>query len=334
MRRRFRHGRVEHPNLSALARELDLPVPFTLDAFRSCLEKHCQRTIHLVGVTMTPGAPSGVWLRSEDSDFLFFEEQTSVFHQAHIVLCLAAHLLANGGLDGGIDQRLVLNVASPPARMIPEVGIGNAVSPAEAEAFAFQVLRRASPYPGYLQANRLLRRLRPLHSELLAAAPSAVLSGAVPGMRTDRRSRLYRVVIEIRDAALFLRPYGAPGMAAAAATHGPVGEVADDELTAAMEAASLVAEANVRAADGRQDSQRPDTAHLFAPHADLCIDAAALAELSETIVQPASDRHRSGSPMPSPPAKDHAVKPKGASDRVNSCSLLDGCSTPNGGLES
>jgi len=291
---RSHRGEVQRDDILALAQKLDLPAPFTLDGFRLCLQRQRRRTVHMVAVTMTPGAPSGVWLRSEGSDFLFFEEQTSLFHQAHIVLCLAAHMLAGDGREGRIDRRLVPNVAPSP-RIILGAEIGNAISRSEAEAFAFDVLRRTSPFPSVLQAKCLLRRLRPLHSELLGAVPSAA-TGPGSEVRADPSSRLYRVVIETRDAALALRHYGAAGVAAATATHGPVGELADQVLEAALDAASLVSESNRRAANYRQRNRQRETSRLTALRADLRIDAEPLAKASAMFARSHPERHSSSSP--------------------------------------
>ena len=77
--RRFggRSGLAARRSRTAPPQKLELPAPFTLAGLRSCLEHYRGRTIRLVPIAMSPGAPSGVWLRSESTDFLFFEEQTS-----------------------------------------------------------------------------------------------------------------------------------------------------------------------------------------------------------------------------------------------------------------
>ena len=78
---------------AAVIGELDVPAPFGLSAFGACLERHTGRVAELVPVVMDAGAPSGVWLRTARADYFYYEEQTSPFHQAHIVLSLAARLL-------------------------------------------------------------------------------------------------------------------------------------------------------------------------------------------------------------------------------------------------
>jgi hypothetical protein len=157
---------------------------------------------------MTPGAPSGVWLRTDAADYLHYEERTSPFHQAHIVATLAAHLLLTDQAGEMVSHQLVPDIHPPADKQFHGAAIGDVISRPEAEAFAFEVLRRTDSFPGALQSRILRRRLHPLRSALLAAVPTAVgdIAAEAPSGAT---ARLYRSVIEIRDAALALRSYGA-----------------------------------------------------------------------------------------------------------------------------
>ncbi len=281
MRHGYRFTRAMNQHVTALARKIDPPRPFTLDGLGSSLERHCQRAVHMVSITMTPGDPSGVWLRSEGADFLFYEERTSAFHQAHIACSLAAHLLAAGTPEGRIDRRLIPNVDPRPTGMLPGTEVGNAVSRSEAEMFALEVLRQDGLFPGTLQARLLLRRLWPLRSALVAAVPSAAEAGVAASAPSQTAVyRLYRAVVEIRDAALALRPYGAPGMSAAATTHGPTTQTAG-RATAAAAAAEVVSATSVT----RWDTGRPAASAAVALPADLGFEAATLAQASQTFVR-------------------------------------------------
>lgn len=60
-----------------------------------------------------------------------------------------------------------------------------------------------------VQDGRLHRELQPLWQDLTAVTPDIVLRA---GLLRSPRLRLYRRVIEIRDAALALDPYAAPGV--------------------------------------------------------------------------------------------------------------------------
>ena len=171
MSHRFRpFGRTDK-HLAACVDQLDPPVPFTMHGLQSRLEQQSGRAVRLLSATMPPGAPSGAWLQTGSTDFLFYEEQTSPFHQAHIVSSLAAHIVLGDNAGGTITRQLVPNVDLPLGRMIPGSQIGDAISRAEAEAFAFEILRRSGQFPGDLQARLLLRRLRPLRFGLADRGP-------------------------------------------------------------------------------------------------------------------------------------------------------------------
>ncbi len=275
-------GRTDK-HLAAFAGQLGPPVPFTMHGLQSCLEQHSGRAVRLPSPTMPPGAPSGAWLQTDSTDFLFYEEQTSPFHQAHIVSSLAAHIVMGDKAAGTIASQLVPKVDLPLGRMIPGSQIGDAVSRAEAERFAIEVLRRSGQFPGDLRARRLLRRLRPLRSALLAAVPSAAQTTADPGVPRDATFRLYCAVIEIRDAALALRHDGSPGRAGTASTPDPLRRIADQSLGVAVQAAHLIRGLD-READGGRPDRCADVTSLETSRADLRFEAATLAKVSEAFV--------------------------------------------------
>jgi hypothetical protein len=198
--------------MATLVDELDLPRPFTVEGFRATLEQHCHRRVILAATAMPPGAPSGVWLRTAAADYLHYEERTSPFHQAHIVATLAAHLLLADREAEVVSHRLVPDIHPKAGKQFHGTAVGDVSSRPEAETFAFEVLRRTGSFPGTLQSRILLRRLRSLRSALLAAAPSAA-SDITAETSPGATARLYRSVIEIRDAALALRSYGAEEVA-------------------------------------------------------------------------------------------------------------------------
>ena len=87
--------------VSSKVAELDLPVPFDLGAWAGLLERRDPRAILLVPVTIEPGNPSGLWARTAAADYIYYEQQTSPFHQAHIAAYLVAYAAA---LTWGRDQ--------------------------------------------------------------------------------------------------------------------------------------------------------------------------------------------------------------------------------------
>jgi hypothetical protein len=249
-------------------RELAVPAPSELGEFRACIERHTDRVLELVPVVMGPNAPSGTWLRTADADYLCYEEQTSPFHQAHIVLSLAAHLLLGDEAGPLVDRRLVPDLSPQLVRLMLGDTAGSTVTHREAETFAFLALEHARPasYPSHL-ARRALRQLRPLHSALCQAVPE-VTSAVVSGIWTAAEFRLHQRIIQIRDAMLPLRPYWDAEVASATANAGCAAGLTGDELAAAVEAAVLAAAMEARSAGspalpsagdvGRPDVLGPD----------------------------------------------------------------------------
>lgn len=192
-----------------------------------------------------PGSSSGNWSdpltisTAHSSDYLHYESQTSLFHQAHILLILAARLLLNDGAGITLDPRLVPDLSPEMVRLI--LGDDTQIAGTEDEAErlvlgAMEHAHRRLPGPA---ARRLLRQLRPLHAALLSAVPEAART-QVPG-RPGPRVRLHRAVVEIREAVLALRPYTDPQLAAAAGKVSHPAALAGDQMAAAGEAAVLAA---------------------------------------------------------------------------------------------
>ena len=224
---------------AAMIRELAIPAPFKLSEFGACLERRTGRAVELAPVIMAADAPSGVWLRTGRADYFYYEEQTPPFHQAHIVLSLAAQMLLGDGSGSSVDRLLVPDVSPQLVRLMLGDTDGRPVAPGEAEAFAFLALEsaEAAGYPPLL-ARRAIRQLAPLYSALRAGVPEAV--GAADCMdRAGARFRLCRQVIEIRDAVLALRPYRDPEVALAAQRDGRAAGLSGAGLAAAVEAAVL-----------------------------------------------------------------------------------------------
>ncbi len=275
---------------AAILRELAVPVPFELSAFRACIEKHTGRAVGLIPAVMEAGAPSGVWLRTARADYFFYEELTSPFHQAHIVLCLAARMLLGDGSGPPVDRLLIPDVRPELVRLMLGTAGSRPVTRGEAEAFAFLALDRSrSAGCPPLLARRALRRLRPLHSALRAAVPEAV-SVADPVGRRDASFRLYQQVIEVRDAALALRPYRDPEVARIAQRDGRASGLSGAELAAAVEAAVLASALRARSAG--EPVPTPAGTTTWVPSAGACLrtEAACMAKVSRAFAR--LPRHR------------------------------------------
>src|SRR5215217_1559286 len=78
----------------ARLRDLDVPVPFDLDAFCTSVAARRGRAIVLCSVAGRHG-PSGAWIASGSIDYIFYAAQTNPLHQQHIALHEVSHLLCD-----------------------------------------------------------------------------------------------------------------------------------------------------------------------------------------------------------------------------------------------
>jgi len=268
-----------------MVRELAIPVPFELTTFRTCLERRTGRVAELVPAVMEPGAPSGAWLRTARTNYLYYEQRTSPFHQAHIVLSLAARMLLGDGSGPPVDRLLVPDVSPELVRLMLGDSDQLPVTRRGAETFAFLALdrARAAGYPP-VAARRALRDLEPLHSALRDAVPEAT-SAAACGVRPCARFRLHHQVIEIRDAMLALRPFRDPEVARAAERDSHAAGLGGVELAVAVEAAALAAALRARNAGQRVAAAGGDPAWVPQGGQDLRGEVACLVQVSRALAR-------------------------------------------------
>ena len=62
------------------------------DSFRGVLEDVRQRPVYLLPFDLGPEV-LGVWMETDTADYIFFEQNTTPYHQRHIVLHEASHML-------------------------------------------------------------------------------------------------------------------------------------------------------------------------------------------------------------------------------------------------
>jgi len=250
---------VADRHLAQRVHELALPTPFSLRWFPRWLERRNRRRTRLVAASMEPGGPSGVLVQAPGTDYLYYEKQTSLLHQAHIVLCLAARLLLADRVDLPIDARVIPKVSPWGVHLMLGQQPAHTLTDREAEDFAFLVLDRERSYPSVL-ASRASRQLRPLDivlSETLESTRNAPTST----VRQTARARLYQRVIAIRDAMIALKAYRDPGVAARAAAAADWSGLVGREKLAAIEAAVLASAIQCRQA-GLPASRLPAHAEL------------------------------------------------------------------------
>jgi hypothetical protein len=235
-----RPGGLADQRLADIVKRLAISAPFSMDALLASLERSLERRVHLVPVSMGPDAPSGVFIQTAAADYLYYEQQTSPFHQMHIALSLAARALASSPGRSSIDPRLISAMEPDVAASLLGEGSPGRLDDREADDFAVLAAARAgmSACPAPV-ARRLLRRLRPLHEALTHAIPQPLRSPSA-GQARSARTRLHWRVVETRDAMLALRPWRdmQEARAAAHATHA-AGLIGGDEVAASVEAMVL-----------------------------------------------------------------------------------------------
>ena len=77
----------------ARLRTLEVPDPFSINAFCDALARERDRPIRLVPMPDGGDAPCGVWLSTADTDWVFHQVATSPLHQEHIILHELAHMI-------------------------------------------------------------------------------------------------------------------------------------------------------------------------------------------------------------------------------------------------
>lgn len=79
--------------MRAKVRALSLPPMSTVEELCAAVADRAGRTVRLVPRRMRVDEPSGFVERRADTDLIYFEQETSGLHQAHIICHELAHLL-------------------------------------------------------------------------------------------------------------------------------------------------------------------------------------------------------------------------------------------------
>ena len=142
--------------LAAIVEELDIPAPFDLAEFISGLERQRRRPIRLCPFASAPGVPCGMWIGTATEDYLYYEEGTTPYHQDHIGLHEAAHMML--GHRGGQDvwHRLASLLAPDVDPQLVQLVLGRSVygsaEEREAETLASLIHERSGDRPQPLPA--------------------------------------------------------------------------------------------------------------------------------------------------------------------------------------
>jgi hypothetical protein len=98
-------GRVRERELRRWCRRelraLDITPPLRVDELCDRLGERRGRPIRLVSFPLPVPGPFGVWLATDNADYIVFQSQTTRVHQDHIVLHEIGHMLAGHQADHG-----------------------------------------------------------------------------------------------------------------------------------------------------------------------------------------------------------------------------------------
>lgn len=125
-----------------LIRGIDVPRPFDVDRFTNGLQRQRGRRIMVVPIKTNSRSPCGLWIATDDTDYVFFEANTSPLHQRHIVLHEFGHMLfEHSGISPFSEP--ILRQAMPnldPSALKRVLGRSTFTAGQEAEAEMFATL--------------------------------------------------------------------------------------------------------------------------------------------------------------------------------------------------
>ncbi|CAL9564922.1 hypothetical protein [Streptomyces sp. enrichment culture] len=141
-----------------LIRQLDVPLPFTIESVADAVARRRGRPLRLIPLPEEEGGGSGicgVWIAFADVDHVYYSVVTSPVHQTHIVLHELAHILLDHWQEGEPDPEAL-------RRLFPDL------DPAMAARLLARDRTRAST--GQEQEAELLASLMWQHFDAVPAA--------------------------------------------------------------------------------------------------------------------------------------------------------------------
>ncbi|HET6285829.1 MAG TPA: DUF6545 domain-containing protein [Amycolatopsis sp.] len=271
-----------------LLHNLDLRHPFDLNQFLEVLAEERGRRIQLIPGQLNPGYLSGMLICTADVDFIYYAQNMPAMQSRHTVIHEVGHLLLNHGTtDPNFEKITDVTYGDAYRHLLPTLSpalvqriLGrttfDSVQEREAELFASLLLSRiTSPRARHVTRMRssvdyvasrwkvwkTTYSLNPLWKQVIAAVPEVLLDHLdnEPFTRAERGEyRLYRRVLEIRDAQLTLRSLVPSGIPAQIHAIAAARNLDPDTTEVLMEAAELASALNV-GSDERSPSSVADT---------------------------------------------------------------------------
>ncbi|WP_212908456.1 regulator component [Streptomyces sp. TS71-3] len=103
------YGRLQ-AQCHQILNDLHVPRPYSLDGILHWVEDLRQRPLVLKELPRDAAGTGacGLWLSTDETDFVFYEARTAPLHQEHIILHEVGHMLSDhhDGADSGLDETL------------------------------------------------------------------------------------------------------------------------------------------------------------------------------------------------------------------------------------
>jgi hypothetical protein len=126
---------------------LDLPRPFDVHALCARIGRLRDRPLVLLEMDLPADSPRGLWISTEQRDYIVYERATTPLHQEHIILHELAHVLCGhvGGpeLSGEHARRLFPNLTPGTVQRVLGRGAYSSEEEQEAELLASMILQQA-----------------------------------------------------------------------------------------------------------------------------------------------------------------------------------------------
>ena len=132
-------------------RQLTLPEPFNLTELCRSVSISRGRPLHVRGIPgpASRARPCGIWIATDDEDWVFVDQQTSPLHRQHIVLHELAHMLCNHPAadlpENDMLRRLFPDLSPAMVRTVLSRSSYQSEYEREAELLASLILARAQP---------------------------------------------------------------------------------------------------------------------------------------------------------------------------------------------
>ena len=169
-----------HQRVDDLLSHTGLPCPWDINQFLDRLEHHRGRDIDLCAVTWSAGDSCGAWEQRHDHDVIAYAENTSGFHQDHIILHEVGHMISNHRGRCVLSQEQAHRIApdlAPAALAHLLDRSGAQAEEQEAEMIAALIHQRARVRPDLHKAEITASLIRSNAANHAVSPPSGVLDG-------------------------------------------------------------------------------------------------------------------------------------------------------------